>query len=106
MNGIVLSTQAITPLCRENRTVDGAWEEAVRRLREVYDVQLRRFEEEGRPVTLTLGIARSFETDLPSGLTTPEPFSIDIAPGRTLYVTENIIKAVLQRASSRTEESP
>jgi hypothetical protein len=35
-----LETLRITPACRRNRTVDGAWNEAVRRLREIYDAQV------------------------------------------------------------------
>jgi len=35
--GITAKHAIITPVCRANRTVDGAWEEAVRRLREEYE---------------------------------------------------------------------
>lgn len=44
----------ITTVCRENRTTDGAWDEAVARMREVYDAQLARFPD----CTITLWIAR------------------------------------------------
>ncbi len=43
----------ITPACREARTTDGAWDEAVARLREVYDARLSRFAD----CTITLWIA-------------------------------------------------
>lgn len=36
----LMETQQITPTCRANRTIDGAWDEAVRRLREIYDAQV------------------------------------------------------------------
>lgn len=40
MDGIrLLEAQAITRDCRDGRGVDGAWDEAVRRLREIYDAQ-------------------------------------------------------------------
>lgn len=34
----------ITPECRANRGVDGAWEEAVRRLRDEYQVIVRNWQ--------------------------------------------------------------
>lgn len=37
INGLQLTRQTITPVCRDNRSQSGAWEEAVRRLREHYD---------------------------------------------------------------------
>lgn len=43
----------ITPTCRKNRTTDGAWDEAVDRMREVYDAQLARFPD----CTITLWVA-------------------------------------------------
>jgi hypothetical protein len=43
----------ITPECRAARTTDGAWDEAVARLRGVYDARLARFPD----CTITLWIA-------------------------------------------------
>ncbi len=42
----------ITPACREARTKEGAWDEAVARLREVYDARTTRFAD----CTITLWI--------------------------------------------------
>lgn len=39
MTGL-METQNITPECRKNRGVDPAWDEAVRRLKEIYDIQI------------------------------------------------------------------
>lgn len=36
-DGLQLSKQTITPTCRANRGMAGAWEEAVQRLRQQYD---------------------------------------------------------------------
>jgi hypothetical protein len=44
----------ITPECRENRGVDGAWDEAVRRLRVEYDAILGGWAGEDDQPTLTL----------------------------------------------------
>jgi hypothetical protein len=49
----LMETQRITPECRTNRTVDGAWDEAVRRLREIYDAQVQ------HDPTITLGLSIS-----------------------------------------------
>ncbi len=57
----LMETQWISPECRANRTVDGAWDEAVRRLREIYDAQVR------HDPTITLGITIGRAT------TRPEP---------------------------------
>lgn len=35
----ILEAQNITPACRSGRGADGAWTEAVSRLREIYDAQ-------------------------------------------------------------------
>lgn len=51
--GLRLESWKITPACR-NRGVDVAWEDAVSRLRQVYDAQLERFD--GQPITLTVAI--------------------------------------------------
>jgi len=48
-----LESWSITPECRE-RGIDVAWEDAVSRLREVYDAQLQRHG--GEPITLSLAI--------------------------------------------------
>ena len=53
---VALETQEITPTCRVNRGDDGAWDEAVQRLREVYDAQVARF---GPTASLHLTISRS-----------------------------------------------
>jgi hypothetical protein len=50
----ILEAQAITPDCRSSRGVDGAWDEAVSRLREIYDAQT----EHDHGVTLSLAIFR------------------------------------------------
>jgi hypothetical protein len=50
-----LQSWAISPECRINRTDDGAWDEAVARLRQVYDAQLARY----GMGTFTLSISRS-----------------------------------------------
>ena len=50
-----LERAEITPDCRANRTDDGAWEEAVARLRQVYDAQRVRRPE--ATITLTIGRA-------------------------------------------------
>lgn len=47
----LMETQRITPECRANRTIDGAWDEAVRRLREIYDAQV------AHDPTLTIGLS-------------------------------------------------
>jgi hypothetical protein len=47
----LFETQKITPECRANRTVDGAWDEAVRRLREIYDAQVK------HDPTITFGLS-------------------------------------------------
>ena len=57
---LTLETQNITTTCRYNRGDSGAWDEAVRRLREVYDAQVARYPD----CTLSLSIARSGETAL------------------------------------------
>lgn len=54
--GVELESWRITPECRE-RGVDVAWEDAIARLRQVYDVQLARFPDAA--ITLTVSIARS-----------------------------------------------
>lgn len=46
----------ITPTCRANRGADGAFEEAVRRLKQVYDTQLARFDDETYAPELVLCI--------------------------------------------------
>ena len=51
-----LESWDITPICRANRGVDGAWQEAVDQLRQVYDAQVTRF---GPTATLTLSLSRS-----------------------------------------------
>ena len=51
---LTLETQNITPTCRMNRGDDGAWEEAVRRLREIYEAQVRH----DPTLTLSLTISR------------------------------------------------
>ncbi len=50
----ILEAQNITPDCRTARGADGAWDEAVRRLREIYDAQV----EHDPTVTLALAIHR------------------------------------------------
>jgi hypothetical protein len=50
-----LESWAITPTCRFNRGNDGAWQEAVDQLRQVYDAQVQRF---GPTATLTLSLTR------------------------------------------------
>jgi hypothetical protein len=54
--GRPLESWEITPTCRANRGHDGAWQEAVDQLRQVYDAQVARF---GPTATLTLSLARS-----------------------------------------------
>jgi hypothetical protein len=51
-----METQWISPACRTNRTVDGAWDEAVRRLREIYDAQVK------HDPTITLGLSIGRQT--------------------------------------------
>ena len=53
---VPLLTETITVTCRANRGNDGAWDEAVRLLREVYDAQIERF---GPTVALHVTISRS-----------------------------------------------
>ena len=53
-----LMTATITPTCRANRGHDGAWLEAVRRLREAYDVQVQRHGDKALVVYLNLSIER------------------------------------------------
>ena len=50
----LFEVQHITLACRTNRTKDGAWDEAVRRLREIYDAQV----DHDPGVTVVLTIAR------------------------------------------------
>lgn len=50
----ILEAQNITPDCRSGRGLDGAWDEAVSRLREIYDIQV----EHDPGVTLALAIHR------------------------------------------------
>jgi hypothetical protein len=50
----ILEAQNITPTCRASRGRDGAWNEAVARLREIYDAQTVHSPE----VTLSLAIYR------------------------------------------------
>ena len=50
----LMETQHITPTCRANRTDEGAWTEAVRRLREIYDAQVAH----NPDVTIALDIRR------------------------------------------------
>jgi hypothetical protein len=52
---VPLESWAITPICRRNRGVDGAWQEAVDQLREVYDAQVKYF---GADAVLTLSLTR------------------------------------------------
>ncbi len=52
----------ITPTCRANRGVDGAWVEAVQQLRHVYDAQVARF---GPTATITLAIRREKAAGIP-----------------------------------------
>jgi hypothetical protein len=55
MTMTALESWAITPTCRFNRGDDGAWQEAIDQLWQVYDAQVRRF---GPTATLTLSISR------------------------------------------------
>ena|SRR5690349_5667788 len=50
----LMESQAITPTCRDSRTDGGAWDEAVRRLREIYDAQIAHDPD----LTLSLSISR------------------------------------------------
>ena len=53
---IPLETQRITPDCVASRGVEGVWDEAVARLRQIFDAQLQ-----AHPTaTLSLTIVRSF----------------------------------------------
>ena len=52
---MALESWDITPTCRANRGVGGAWQEAVDQLRQVYDAQVKYF---GPTVTLTLSLSR------------------------------------------------
>jgi hypothetical protein len=64
-----LATQAmITPECRENRTAEGAWDEAVRRLKAEYDEIVKGWEgETERPIlNLTLYCDRPVENHVPA----------------------------------------
>jgi hypothetical protein len=54
-DSLKLESWRITPECR-TRGVDVAWDDAVGRLRQVYNAQLARFD--GEPITLTVSIAR------------------------------------------------
>lgn len=65
----LMETQQITPECRANRTAGGAWDEAVRRLREIYDAQV----EHDPTITLGLTIGRV----VPDTTTDPRP----VTPG-------------------------
>ena len=47
----LMELQRITPNCRATRTADGAWNEAVRRLREIYDAQVN------HDPSITLGLS-------------------------------------------------
>jgi hypothetical protein len=58
-----LESWDITPTCRGNRGIDGAWDEAVGQLRQVYDAQLQRF---GGAATLTLSISRKPAPGIPA----------------------------------------
>ena len=52
-----LATQAlITPECRENRGNDGAWDEAIRRLRVEYDAILGGWEDAAEQPSLALAL--------------------------------------------------
>ena len=53
-NPSILEAQNITPACRAGRGDDGAWDEAVARLREIYDAQTSH----NPGVTLSLAIYR------------------------------------------------
>lgn len=55
-DGITLESWRITPDCRQ-RGVDVAWDDAIGRLRRVYDAQLARFGSDS-DITLTVSIAR------------------------------------------------
>lgn len=59
-----LEFAAITADCRTNRGDDGAWDEAVARLREVYDAQLARH----RAATFTIAIRREPYVGLPKAV--------------------------------------
>lgn len=50
----VMEAQNISPECRAGRGEDGAWDEAVSRLREIYDAQVAH----DPSVTLSLAIFR------------------------------------------------
>lgn len=50
----ILEAQAVTPDCRAGRGDEGAWDEAVRRLREIYDAQVKH----DPTITLSLAIYR------------------------------------------------
>lgn len=49
-----ISAAFITPECRRNRGVDGAWDEAVARLRAEYDAVLEGWKDHPQPPTLNL----------------------------------------------------
>jgi hypothetical protein len=57
-----LESWEISPVCRANHGLDGAWQEAVDQLRQVYDAQVTRF---GPTATLTLSLARSRAVGVP-----------------------------------------
>jgi hypothetical protein len=56
----LMEVQHISPECRAGRTVDGAWDEAVRRLREIYDAQVQ------HDPTLTIAVAISRAASRPA----------------------------------------
>lgn len=62
-DALTLEAQSISLTCRNNRTMAGAWDEAVRRLREVYDAQVQH----DPGVTMVLFIARGDTVPLPEG---------------------------------------
>ena len=54
---VPLESAEITPTCVENRGEDGAWEEAVARLREVYLAQRARKPDRALTLTISRGPA-------------------------------------------------
>lgn len=54
MSPSILEAQNITPACRSSRGVEAAWDEAVARLRQIYDAQA----EHDPSATLSLAIFR------------------------------------------------
>jgi hypothetical protein len=59
--GINALHAVITPVCRKNRGQDGAFDEAVRRIREEYDSVIKGWTENGKPDGINLHLVLSVE---------------------------------------------